>query len=51
MKAFLASVVVAVAMAFAADFVLNDRFQMTAPDAFSTEGTRLTSPGDNLVQF
>jgi hypothetical protein len=38
-------------MAFAADFVLNDRFQMTAPDAFSTEGTRLTSPGDNLVQF
>lgn len=51
MKAFLAAVVVALAMAFGADYILNDRFQMTTPDAFTTEGARITSPGDNLVQF
>lgn len=51
MKAFLASVVVAVGVGFGAHYVLNDRFQMSAPDAFTTEGARITSPGDNLVQF
>ncbi|HMO09236.1 MAG TPA: hypothetical protein PKD10_16540 [Paracoccaceae bacterium] len=51
MKAFLASVVVAVAVAFGAHYVLNDRFQTSAPDAFTTEGSRITSPGRNLVQF
>lgn len=51
MKAFLASVLVAVAVAFGAHYILNDRFQMSAPDAFTTEGVRLTDPGRNLVQF
>ncbi|MFN3969960.1 MAG: hypothetical protein ACK4GO_01225 [Gemmobacter sp.] len=51
MKAFLAAVVVAVAVGFAADYVLNDRFQMSSPDAFTTEGARITSPGSNLVSF
>ena len=51
MKAFIGSVVVAVAVAFGAHYVLTGNFQMSAPDAFTTEGVRLTSPGDNLVQF
>lgn len=51
MKAFLASLVVAVAVAFGAHYVLNDQFQASAPQAFTTEGARITSPGDNLVQF
>lgn len=51
MKAFLASVVVAVAVGYAAHFILNDRFQMSSPEAFTTEGARITAPGGNLVQF
>lgn len=43
MKAFLAALVVTVAVAFAADYVLNDRFQQTAQDAFATEGVRLSN--------
>lgn len=51
MKAFLASVLVAVGVAFGAHYILTGNFQISAPDAFTTEGVRLTSPGDNLVQF
>jgi hypothetical protein len=43
MKAFLAAVVVAVLMAFAASFVLDDQFQQAAQDAFATEGVRLSN--------
>ncbi len=51
MKAFLASVVVAIGVAFGASQVLDQNFQTTAPDAFTTEGARITDPGRNLVQF
>lgn len=50
MKAFLASVVVAIVVAVGAAQVLP-MFQSTSPEAFTTEGARITSPGDNLVQF
>jgi hypothetical protein len=51
MKAFIGSVVVAVGVAVAAHYVLTGNFQMSAPEAFTTEAVRLTSPGDNLVEF
>ena len=51
MKAFLAAVVVAVAVTVGAAYVLDANYQMTAPDKFTTEGVRITSPGENLVQF
>lgn len=51
MKAFLASVVVAVVVAFGASQVLDANFQQTSPEAFTTEGARITAPGENLVQF
>lgn len=51
MKAFLAAVIVAVAVAFGAHYVLDGNFQISAPAAFTTEGARITSPGSNLVQF
>jgi hypothetical protein len=51
MKAFLASVVVAIGVAFGASQVLHQTFQTTSPDAFTTEGARISDPGSNLVQF
>ena len=51
MKAFALSVVVAIVMAFGAAAVLDQTFQMDSPTAFTTEGARITSPGDNLVEF
>ncbi|MFD1914228.1 hypothetical protein [Halodurantibacterium flavum] len=51
MKAFIAAIVVAVAVAAGAAYVLDNRFQMTSPEAFTTEGARPNSPGGNLVQF
>lgn len=51
MKAFLAAVVVGVVVSFGAAFVLEGNFQMNTPDAFTTSGARITSPGDNLVRF
>lgn len=51
MKAFLAAVVVAIVVTISAAFVLDSNYQMSAPDKFTTEGARITSPGDNLVQF
>lgn len=50
MKAFLTGTVLAIIIAIGAGFVLDD-FQTTAPQAFTKEGARITSPGDNLVVF
>ena len=49
MKAFLASVIFAVALAVGASFILNDSYQTPASAAFTTEGARVGDPGSNLV--
>lgn len=41
MKAFLTAVVIAVALAIGAAWVLDETFQQTAENAFSTTGVRL----------
>ncbi|MBO6605152.1 MULTISPECIES: hypothetical protein [Paracoccaceae] len=51
MKAFLASVVVGIVIAVAASFVLNDNFQTDSHSAFATEGARVGTPGDNLINY
>ncbi|SCY71811.1 hypothetical protein [Paracoccus tibetensis] len=51
MKAFLAAVAFAVLAAVGANYVLNDRFQTPSYSAFTTEGSRLTDPGSNLVGY
>ena len=51
MMPFLSAVVVAVALAVGASFVLDENFGASTPETFTTSGARLTSPGDNLVQF
>lgn len=43
MKAFFAAALVAIALAVAASYVLDDRFQQSAQDAFATEGARLSN--------
>jgi hypothetical protein len=48
MKAFLAAVIVAVAVAAGAAFVLNTQ-QKTAAQAFVTDGARVGDPGHNLT--
>lgn len=49
MKAFLASVIFAVALAIGASVVLNDIYQTPASTAFATEGARVGDPGANLL--
>ena len=49
MKAFLAAVVVAVALAYGASVVLERNYQTSVHSAFTTEGARITSPGTNLI--
>ena len=51
MKAFLGAVVASIAIAVAAAYVLNDMFQLYAPDAYTTQGARVDRPGSNLVEF
>ena len=51
MKAFLAAVVVGIIVAVGSAQLLDSRFQTTTPALYTTEGARITSPGDNLVQF
>ncbi len=51
MKAFVAAAVVAILAAVGAAFMLDGNFQMTAYQAFTTEGARLDDPGRNLVDF
>ena len=49
MKAFLASLVVAVVAAVGAAYLLESTYQSTAADAYATSGARVGDPGDNLV--
>ena len=49
MKAFLAAVVIGIAIAYGAAMVLNDGFQTPAYSAFTTEGARVSDPGTNLI--
>lgn len=49
MKAFLAAVVVAAALAWGAAEVLNRNYQTDVHSAFTTEGARITNPGTNLI--
>jgi hypothetical protein len=49
MKMIVIAGLIAVVGAVAAMTVLNDRFQRTAYEAFSTGGARVGNPGDNLV--
>ena len=51
MKAFLAAVVIAVAIAFGASMVLHDTWQTPSHSAFTTEGARVSDPGQNLIGF
>lgn len=51
MKAFLLSVVVALVVAFGAAFLLDGQFQTNSYAAFTTEGARISGPGDNLVTY
>jgi hypothetical protein len=48
MKAFLTSVIVAVAVAAGAAVVLNTQ-QKTVAQAFATDGARVGDPGSNLI--
>lgn len=49
MKAFLAAVVVAIALAWGASTVLNQNYQTSVHSAFTTEGARVSDPGTNLM--
>lgn len=49
MKAFIASLAVAVGLAVGAAYLLESTWQSTAADAFSTSGARVGDPGHNLV--
>lgn len=51
MKAFIAAIVIATATAVAAAYMLDDSFQVTAYEAFTTSGARVDNPGRNLVEF
>ena len=48
MKAFGVAVIAAVALAFAASFVLNEN-QKFAYEAYATSGARVSHPGSNLI--
>ncbi len=49
MKAFLAAVVFAIALAVGAAFVLDGSYQQQTHSAFTTEGARVSDPGTNLI--
>jgi hypothetical protein len=51
MKAFLGAVVASILLAVAAAYVLNDMFQMSAPEALHDDGRPRRSAGSNLVEF
>jgi hypothetical protein len=48
MKAFIVAVVAAVALAFAASYLLSEN-QKFAYEAYATSGARVSHPGSNLV--
>jgi hypothetical protein len=49
MRAFITSVVVALAVAAGAAVAFDDLVQSSAYQAFTTGGARVAAPGDNLV--
>ena len=49
MKTILGATVVAIALAFLASTILNDRFQQTTAQEFTTAFVRLDDPGSNLI--
>lgn len=49
MKAFLASVAVAVLLGVGAMMLLDSTYQRTADSKYSTTGARVGDPGNNLV--
>jgi hypothetical protein len=49
MRAFVSAVVVAVVLAGASAYVLNDMTGEKAYQTFSTKGARVGDPGNNLV--
>ncbi|WP_209424746.1 hypothetical protein [Pararhodobacter sp. SW119] len=49
MKAFLAAVVIAVVFAYGAALLLHDTWQTPSHSAFTTEGARVSDPGQNLI--
>lgn len=51
MKAFIAALVIGVAIAAVTSFVLNGNFQTESHTAFTTEGARVGDPGDNLINY
>ena len=51
MKAFAAAVIFAGIVAYGASYVLNGTYQTPAYSAFSTEGAKVTNPGDNLLTY
>lgn len=50
MKVFLAAAVIAVAIAFGANYVLEQNYQQPTHAAFTTEGARVSDPGSNLIR-
>ncbi len=51
MRMILVATLVAVGIAAIAAYVLDDNFQTNSYSAFTTEGARISGPGDNLVTF
>lgn len=51
MKAFLAAVVIAVAVAYGASVVLDGTYQQPSHAAFTSEGARVSDPGSNLIGY
>ena len=49
MKAFIASVVVALVMGVGAAYLLDAQYQKTASQAYVGSGARVGDPGHNLV--
>jgi len=51
MKSFVASLVIGIGIAIGVAFVLDGNFQMDSHAAFTTEGARVGTPGDNLINY
>ena len=51
MKAFLSAVVVAIVVAVGAAYVLDGSFQRASSEANTSQGARVSEPGENLVVY
>lgn len=51
MKAFLSAIIVATAVAVAAAYMLDGGYQQSAYEVFTSSGSRVGDPGNNLVTF